>query len=311
VGASVRQRLLNLSKAQRVDFNLVLQRYAGERFLHRLTLSDLVDRFTLKGGALFLIWSDAPLRPTRDIDLLSWGSPDPEAVREAVRRILGVPVPEDGLSFDLETLRVFRIREEETYGGIRAQVTATLSGAEIKLQVDVGFGDVITPQRQVAEYPSMLDLPKPQIWTYPRETFIAEKFEAMVRRGGRNSRMRDFWDVDAVARRFDFDGESLQSAVEATFRRRDSPLGRELPEALRPAFFQDEARVQLWEAFQRRSRLAVELRNRFDSIGELVRAFLSPVAESIVERAPFTRAWPAGGPWYASALRTSSEGSDV
>lgn len=244
VAASVHQRLLNRAREQGVDFNLVLQRYAIERFLYRLGLSSEVDRFTLKGATLFLVWAGQAFRPTRDVDLLGTGPEDHAAIRRAMEAICAVQFPEDGVVFDPAGTRVDDIRDEQEYGGVRVRLQGNLGQARLALQVDIGFGDTITPGREEQDYPTLLDHPAPRLWAYPRETFVAEKFEAMVRLGRPNSRVKDFWDVAALARRFAFDGETLRSAIDETFRRRRTPLGDKRPEALRPAFYEDSMRAR-------------------------------------------------------------------
>lgn len=311
VAASVRQRLLNIAQERSVDFNLILQRYLGERFLYRVGLSSEVDRFTLKGAALFLVWAGREFRATRDIDLLGSPPEDPAAIRQSVEEICAVRCPEDGIHFDPVTIRVADIREEQPDGGIRVKLRASLGTAVLPLQVDVGFGDVITPERQVSEYPTLLDHPAPRVWAYPRETFVAEKFEAMMRLGPVNTRMKDFWDVAALARQFSFDGETLRTAIDGTLRCRGTALTGELPPPLRPDFYQDPARIQQWNAFQERASSAIEAPSRFDEVGEQVREFLGAIRESLVNGEPFLRVWPEGGPWQANSVRIEEERLNV
>jgi hypothetical protein len=301
--ASVHQRLLNLARARRADFNLMLQRYVGERFLFRLGVSSEVDHFVLKGAALFLVWAGTEFRATRDVDLLASAPADHQTLRRSFEAICAVTCVEDGLSFDPASIQIADIREDQEYGGVRVKLRATLGNAVLPLQVDIGFGDVITPEREEASYPTLLGHPAPRLWTYPRETSVAEKFETMVRRGPANTRMRDFWDVAALAQHFAFDGETLSSAIEETFRRRGTPLGGELPDALRPAFYEDVDRIKQWEAFQRNVGATIDAPTRSSEAGEIVRAFLSPIRESLLRDEPFTQAWSAGGPWQPRGQR--------
>lgn len=309
--ASVHQRLLNLARAGDADFNLVLQRYVGERFLFRLAVSSEVNRFVLKGATLFLVWAGTEFRASGDVDFLSMAPADHATLRRSFQAICAVTYAEDGLSFDPATIQIADIREDQEYGGVRVKLRATLGRAILPLQVDIGFGDVITPDRQEADYPTLLDHPAPRLWTYPRETAVAEKFETMVRRGRTNSRMRDFWDVAALAQHFGFDGETLGTAIEETFRRRRTPLGGDLPDALRPTFYEDGERIAQWGAFQRKARAAVDAPTSFGAAGEIVRAFLGPVRESLIRNRPFTWVWPAGGPWPPSASLIADGQSDV
>ena len=223
VPASIRQRLLNLTREQGIRFEGVLQRYAAERFLYRLSVSGEVNRFTLKGAALFRVWTRQEMRPTRDIDFLAVGPEDHAAIRAALAAVCAIPCPEDDVVFDPATMRIANIREEQPYGGVRARIRGRLGQRRLALQIDIGFGDVVTPGREEQDYPTLLDLPAPRLWTYPRETVVAEKLEAMVSRDETNSRVKDLWDVACLARRFAFDGETLRTA-----NRRDLPSPRGL-----------------------------------------------------------------------------------
>ena len=301
VAASVHQRLKNWAHAHRAVFDLVLQRYAAERFLYRLGVSAEVDRFTLKGAALFLVWSGSEFRSTRDVDLLGTGAEDPAAICDAMAAICMVDDPSDALVFDAALIRIQEIRHDQSYGGVRVKLVARLGRARIPLQVDIGFGDTIHPGREEAEYPTLLDHAVPRIWIYPRETAVAEKFEAMVRLGVVNSRMKDFWDVAALAQEFDFDGETLRTAIDETFRRRGTSIGLVVPEVLRPAFYQHEKRVEMWQAFRGKSGLQLDVPQAFADVGERVIEFLGPVRESLARAVGFARMWRAGGPWEARA----------
>lgn len=296
--ASTRQRLLNISRQKQADFTLVLKRYAAERFLYRLGVSEQVDQFVLKGASMFLVWAGEGFRPTKDVDLLSRTSTNQQALRTTIETICTIVYPEDGLEFDVDSIRINDIREDNAYGGLRVKLNAFLGETRIPLQVDVGFGDAITPECEVSDYPILLaENASPHLWVYPRESFVSEKLEAMVRYGLFNSRMKDFWDVAALAKRFDFDGETLRTAIEETFRRRITPVGERPPIALSPAFYQDPQRVQQWNAFQNNLGEELDLLRNFDEIGELVIAFLKPVYESLLQGQPFTLTWLAGGPW--------------
>ena len=239
IGASVRSRLLRLAREQGEDFQLVLIRYANERLLSRLASSRHAQRFVLKGAALFTLWAGKPHRTTRDLDLLGFGEPGVDHVRQVFTEVLALEVPDDGVRFDLATLDVGLIREEQEYGGVRVEVVARITNAQVRLQVNVGFGDVITPEAAVVAFPPLLDFPAPRLRAYPRETVVAEKIEAMVHLGMANSRMKDFYDVALLARRFDFDGELLTRAIRATFERRKTPLPSTTPVALTTAFTED------------------------------------------------------------------------
>ena len=205
LAASVRQRLLNRARERSEDFNHLLTRYANERLLFRLAESAHRDEFVLKGATLFELWHDAVYRATRDVDLLGFGEPAVERVQAVFRELCAVDVEPDGLRFLEGSVRAERIRDAQEYGGVRVRLTADLDGARIALQVDIGFGDIVTPGVVEAEFPTLLDFPAPRLRTYPRETVVAEKFEAVVRLGIANTRMKDFYDLWAMATTFAFD----------------------------------------------------------------------------------------------------------
>lgn len=248
IAASVRARLLHLSKTTGQSFDIVLTRFALERLLFRLTRSPHSDRFVLKGAMLLMSWFDDPHRGTRDLDLLGFGDPDPETMLTTFQEILAVEA-DDGVIFDIDALRVGRIREELAYGGVRLRTTASISGARINLTIDIGFGDALEPGAEILDYPTLLDFPAPRLRAYARETVIAEKFQAMVALGRANSRMKDFYDIWILSRSFSFDDDRLPRAIEATFSRRDTPIPTEAPDALTSAFARDEQKQKQWKAF--------------------------------------------------------------
>lgn len=274
IGASVRARLLNLSKASGQSFDLVLTRFALERLLFRLSQSPHAERFVLKGAMLMMSWFDDPHRGTRDLDLLGFGDPSEAAMLATFRDILAQDA-EDGVVFDPDTLSVDRIREELDYGGLRLRAIASVGGARINLTIDIGFGDALEPGAEVVDYPVMLDLPAPRLRAYARETVIAEKFQAMVALGRANSRMKDFYDIWILSRSFAFDDERLAQAIAATFARRKTAIPTEPPDAFTPAFAADEQKQRQWRAFV--EELSVDPGELGDVVGELS-VFLMPYA---------------------------------
>jgi len=259
VSASVRARLLNYSRAQGENFNYVLTRYGIERLLYRLGRSDQADAFILKGAMLFSIWTDVRHRATHDVDLLSTGVPDLERLADTFRRVCQTLVEDDGIVFDPETVSATRIRKGEEYEGVRVTLRGHLGSARIDLQVDIGFGDAVTPGPVHVEMTPLLDKPAPSLASYPRETVVAEKLHAMVTLGMANSRMKDFFDIDFLCANFDFDGELLARAVRATFERRRTALPREVPIAFTDRFMEDAAKQIQWRAFLRKSGLAADM----------------------------------------------------
>ena len=295
--ASVHQRLLNLARHRGIGFNLLLQRYTAERFLYRLSISDQVDRFTLKGAALLRVWDEDNARQTRDVDFLAFGPDDHAAMRAAMEDICGASCAEDGVVFDPGSIRLANIREGQPYAGLRAGIRGSLGRTRLNLQVDMGFGDTITPERQRQNYPTLLDLPAPRLWTYPRETVIAEKLHAMVEHDVLNTRVKDLWDVACLARRFAFDGEVLRTAIAQTFRRRGTSFGSERPIALLPSYYEDATRERLWQKLRRGLTDDADGPARLVDAGDELRRFLAPVCHSLIEERSFTEMWSAGGPW--------------
>ena len=250
VGASVRQRLLNLAHARGQPMELLLTRYALERFLHRLSLSPHRERFVLKGAMLLATWFDEPHRATRDVDLLGFGDAAEDALLATFREIMAVEV-DDGVRFDLKGLKIEAIREEVEYGGSRLRTTAALAGARIPITVDIGFGDAVEPGVEDIDLPVLLDMPSPHLRAYPPETVIAEKFHAMVALGRANSRMKDYYDVWMLTSAFDLEPERLRRAITATFARRTTVIPSEVPDGLSDAFATDPGKQRQWDAFAR------------------------------------------------------------
>lgn len=250
IPASVFARLKNWAKANGQDLQYVLFRYANERILYRLSISSERQGFVLKGATLFLAWNGRSHRVTRDIDLLGYGDPAPERLAELFRQVAKVPCSEDGIFFDPTSIQVSPIREEMEYGGVRVTMRARLDRADLPVQIDVGFGDVVRPVETAL--PTILPLPTPQLRAYPPEVVVAEKLEAMVRLGRENTRLKDFYDVWLLLRTVPFD-ERLQQAIEATFARRGTTTSSILPDALSDAFAEDPVKVAQWAAFLRRA----------------------------------------------------------
>jgi predicted nucleotidyltransferase component of viral defense system len=255
VAASVRARLLSRAKEQGMDYNLILTKYALERLLYRLSVSPWGDAFVLKGALLFDLWFDQPHRPTRDMDLLGFGSSEMADVAVVFREVCAL-VNEDGMTFDPATVRAAEIRKEANYAGVRVTLLGTLDGARCAVQVDVGYGDAVTPEPQIAHYPVLLeDMSAPVLRVYPAYTVVAEKYHAMVSLGMVNTRLKDYFDLWFLARHFAFDSALLQDAIAATFARRSTSLPQQLPLGLSDAFAQDATKVQQWKAFLRKNKL--------------------------------------------------------
>ena len=250
LAASVRARLLNIAKAQGVDFNQVL-----ERILYRMTQSQHGDRFVLKGALLFTLWYDMPHRATRDADLLGFGASDLASVAETFRDIAAVPV-DDGIAFDSASVAVEEIRKEADYGGIRVIIAGDLAKARCKTQIDVAFGDAVTPAPVESVYPVLLDdLPAPKLRVYPTYTVIAEKLHAIALLGMTNSRLKDYFDLSVLLERETMDAGLLAQAIKATFERRGMAVPNAPPIGLSDEFAHDSSRQSLWLAFLRKNGL--------------------------------------------------------
>jgi hypothetical protein len=281
IAASVRQRLLNHARATTQDFQRVLTRFAIERLLYRLSLSEARDTYVLKGAMLFITWPEAAFRPTGDLDLLGAGDPNPDAIGALFAEICAIDAPDDGLIFDPTTLRVEVKREDEKYQGVKLHVTALLDRAKIPVQVDVGFGDSVVPGPKRQRFPSLLEgMPVPEILMYPPETVVAEKFEAMVSLAEANTRIKDFYDIWVIARTFNLDMATLVEAVSTTLRRRETAIPENEPVALSASFAASPERLGLWTGFLRRTPPSLPPPPFGDLVAEL-RIFLGPVMANL------------------------------
>lgn len=287
--ASIHARLLSGAHERGEELQRVLVRYAGERFLYRLSRSKHAGQFVLKGATLFSAWVHTHHRSTKDIDLLGFGPSTADRLQRILGDIFALEVEPDALVYDGTTLRVGPIRIDQEYEGLRATFVARLGSARIALQVDVGFGDALAPPPEEVELPTLLDQPRPRLRAYRREHVIAEKFHAMVTLGLLNTRMKDYFDVWVLSRTFELDAATLVEAIDATFDRRRAPVPTDVPDALTDRFALDPSKHAQWTAFLRRTgvRDAPEL----PAVVEALRQFLAP---SIIRAAVL---WPAGGPW--------------
>jgi len=295
LGASVRQRLLNQSRAQNRPFQELLQYFAMERFLYRLARSPHADRFILKGALLLTAWRAPLSRPTMDIDLAGRTNNRLDHIKELVGEVCGIAVDPDGIEFNRASIDVSRIKEDADYEGVRVQFHATLARARIPMQLDIGFGDVITPGPAEIEYPTLLNFPAPVLQAYPRETVVAEKLEALTALGLLNSRIKDYYDLAVLSRMYPFEGERLAEAISATFRHRKTTIEAE-PIGLTRAYCDDSERTLQWRAFVRRSRFG-EATGDLTHLVDEIRLFALPVLSVIASENPFKLRWEPSGPW--------------
>ena len=287
-GASVLARLLNLAKQRGDDYNLLLNRFALERLLCRVAASSHTNRFLLKGALLFSLWYDQPHRPTRDADLLGFGPDDAGTLIATFRDIAAIDL-NDGIAFDPQSVRADAIRDDNRYGGLRLRLNGLINNVRCALQIDVGFGDAVTPAPQTVVFPVLLDdLAAPTLRVYPVYTVIAEKYHAMTVLGLANSRMKDFFDIATIAQRTDLDGATLASAIRATFARRNTALPKHPPVALTSDFGADAAKQRQWQAFLRKGR--IEAGTLAETI-DLLQALLWPASQVAISGSDANATW--------------------
>jgi predicted nucleotidyltransferase component of viral defense system len=293
IPASVRQRLLNLARKDQRPFTELLQYYAMERFLYRLSESTHAARFVLKGAMMMQIWHMSEFRQTKDIDVLGRTASNEAGTIAQIREILVTDVQADGLYFDPDSIISERIAQEAEYKGIRILFRGALDNARIRMQLDIGFDDVVYPEPRELNLPTLLDYPSPKLLCYSMESSIAEKFEVLVKRGILNSRMKDFHDIWALSRQFNFRLTPLAEAIRLTFSKRKTILQFEI-EAFSESF--TEAKQAQWTAFLHRTRLD-HVPASFSEITGAIKMFLLPVVVVILSDKNESKSWTAPGPW--------------
>lgn len=295
IAASIHQRLLNASRDTGRLFNDLVLYYGIERFLYRLSQSPYADRVMLKGGLMLKVWNVPTSRITRDIDLLGKVKNDPEQIKQMVQSICSISFEDDGLTFDPQSVSTSRIAEDADYEGVRVTFKGHLGKVLLSMQIDFGFSDVVTPAPVKITYPSVLGHASPQLLAYNRETAVAEKFEAMVKLGELNSRMKDFFDIWALANNFTFDGQLLTDAIRSTFERRQTAI-EDQPDCFTQRFITTPAKAAQWKGFIKHNRID-QAPTEFSETIAGVKRFLQPVAHAIAQGQVFQQYWPAGGDW--------------
>ncbi len=295
IAASVRQRLRNLARERMEDFDYVLRQYVMQRLLYRLSCSEYADQFLLKGALLFWVWSEDFHRPTRDIDLFGFGDNDVPGLEKVFREIVSRE-EDDGLIFDIDSVAAIEIKEDADYSGVRITGVANLKNARIPFQVDIGYGDAVTPAAEEVELPIYLDFPAPQLRAYPVYTVIAEKFQAMVMLGLANSRMKDFYDIRVIAHTMALDGDILGRAIKATFETRKTIIANDALTIFSDSFKQDAGKNTQWKAFLNKNNITGEA-SFTDTVTE-IQQFINPVYQSIAKEQLFVLQWlPEGFQW--------------
>jgi predicted nucleotidyltransferase component of viral defense system len=296
VAASVQARLLQLSRNSRMSLQDLLERYCTERLLYRLSRSPHHSRFILKGAMLLIVWGEGSSeRVTRDADLLGFGDNSPSVAADTFREIGSIAV-DDGVQFEVESIEAESIRADQEYVGVRVTLRARVGNARIPVQADIGFGDAFTLEPEEIEFPTLLDMPKPILRAYTKETALAEKFEAMVSLGQRNTRMKDYFDVWLLSQRFDFQGERLARAISATFARRNTEIPAAVPVGLSTVFATEPVKRTQWKAFWRKV-VRTDPNPDFAEVVKLAGRFLLPAAEAARARSGWPGHWTRGGPW--------------
>ncbi len=280
VPASIREKLLNKSRALKRPFLELLQYYSMERFLYRLSISDHAHKFFLKGALMFRAWQMLEHRATMDVDLLGKTTNSVENLEAICREVCMQSVHvDDGIIFFLASIRGKMIQTEAEYQGIRIEFDCELNKAIIKMQIDVGFGDIITPGPKLLTYPTILDLPAPQLYGYTVETVIAEKLETMVKRGVSNSRMKDFFDIWTLSKQFSLSSKKLATAIEATFQQRGTSIIPS-PECFSDVFANNPEKNQQWQSFARKNAPNAGS-NSLPIVIDHIKQFLNPILHGI------------------------------
>lgn len=277
LAASIRRRLLDLSRSEGRIFDVVLVTYGLERLIFRLSISDYRDQFILKGGMLVTHWIEDESRVTRDVDFLGYGDASEGYLKTVFSKLLSLEA-NDGLVFDVDGLTTETIKEDQEYGGIRLKTIAYLGKTRIPITIDIGFGDAMTDRDYTIDYPSLLDMPPATIRAYPPATVVAEKFQAIVALGLVNSRMKDYYDLWAIHNTQSLKAKELDAAIQATFERRGTAIPREIPIGLSADFVNDELKVRQWGAYIASiDREGLSL----DTVVEVIRSYTGPACERL------------------------------
>ena len=293
VPASVRQRLLNRSRKDKRPYNELLQYYAMERFLYRLSQSDYKDSFILKGALALQVRKIEKFRPTMDIDISQKRNDETSEILKQIKDILSTKVEEDGLVFDLQSIRFEDIKRDAPYKGMRVLFIGTLDSVKINMQIDISFRDVIFPEpTEKIAFPCILEFPAPKLWCYSLESIVAEKFEALVQLGDWNSRMKDFYDLWVLSRQYDFYGHQLSKAIGLTFKNRDTSLEQDIT-AFKTEFIKKKEKE--WRSF-------IKTLNQEDSVSlseviEFLKLFLLPIVKALTLKKPMPKYWKASKSW--------------
>ena len=277
LAASIRERLLNLSREQGRIFEVVLVTYGLQRMIYRLAISEFRNQFILKGGMLVTLWIAGQSRTTRDADFLGHGDASEDHLKSVFAKLLSLEA-DDGLVFDTDGLTAETIKDQQEYGGIRLKTTAYLDKTRIPITVDIGFGDAMTEANYTVDYPSLLNMPTASVRAYSPATVVAEKFQAIVRLGLPNSRMKDYYDLWAIHNVQLIEPEELDAAIRATFDRRGTPIPQAVPVGLSDEFIGDDRKAQQWMAY----RASLDLEElSLEKVVEIIWSYVGPACERL------------------------------
>ncbi len=296
IEASVKAKLQNKAKETSRPFSEVLQYYGMERFLYRFSKSKYADKFVLKGALLFAVWQIPDRRTTLDIDFLARFDNEIAAIETVMKDACDVSVDPDGLKFDAQTVKGMRIKEDADYEGVRVKFTGFLDRARIPMQIDVGFGDVVYPKTKVIDYPVILDFPKPHLNGYPQESVISEKFEAMIKLGLLNSRMKDFYDIWLMTRQFEFKGANIASAIKKTFNNRKTDIPPKKPLFADEIYDEKSDRQTLWNAFVKKGDIRHAPETLSATAKEIERFLIEPIM-ALNGNVAFDKTWTSPKGW--------------
>ena len=296
IEASIKARLKNKAQETNRPFAEVMQYYGMERFLYRFSKSKYADKFILKGALLFAVWQIPDRRTTLDIDFLARFDNEVATIEKVMKDVCETSVDPDGLKFDSQTVKGVKIKEDADYEGVRVKFTGFLDRAEIPMQIDVGFGDIVYPKTKVIDYPVILDFPKPHLNGYPQESVISEKFEAMIKLGLLNSRMKDFYDIWLMTRQFEFKGASIASAIKKTFNNRKTDIPPKKPLFADEIYDEKSDRQTLWNAFVKKGDIQHAPETLSATAKEIERFLIEPVI-AISENVAFDKTWTSPKGW--------------
>lgn len=286
--ASVKDRLKNKSRSTGKTMQELLTAYGLERTIYRLSKSRYKEHFILKGGILlYALYDGSYARATTDIDFLAQKiSNDAEEIRQVFAEIFSTEA-DDPLRFEIGTLSVKPIAEMKKYHGVNVSIIAYLDRTSINVSIDIGFGDVIFPEKVEMDFPVVLSDESPQIYAYSLCSTIAEKFEAIVSLAYDNSRFKDFYDIYVLSTTQDFDGKELLEAIRETFENRHTSIAEIV--AFEEGFADDPIRQTRWKAFVKKKKalMPVSLEETINAI----RRFMQPVADAITRNEKFEGRW--------------------